>query len=97
MNYDTLVYGVVRSEIGPTLEDGVAIYGKDTSVNLYNIELNLNGNNSVGVYLDNTDFYHYNVQIVFYSGHDNSSFLCMNRYNFIINLYIGYKKPQVTM
>ena len=26
VNYDTLVYGVVRSEIGPTLEDGVAIY-----------------------------------------------------------------------
>lgn len=25
VNYDTLVYGVVRSEIGPTLEDGVAI------------------------------------------------------------------------
>lgn len=26
VNYGTLVYGVVRSEIGPTLEDGVAIY-----------------------------------------------------------------------
>ncbi|MBP9477726.1 MAG: autotransporter domain-containing protein [Sebaldella sp.] len=38
-------------------EDGVAIYAKDTSVDLYDVELNLKGNNSVGIYLDNSSLY----------------------------------------
>ena len=38
-------------------EDGVAIYAKDTTVYLDDVELNLKGDNSVGVYLENTNFY----------------------------------------
>ena len=46
--------GVSKITVG---EDGTALYAKDGSTYLYDIELNLMGNNSVGLYLDNTDFY----------------------------------------
>ncbi|MCP1222769.1 autotransporter domain-containing protein [Sebaldella sp. S0638] len=35
-------------------ENGVGLYAKDSDINITNLELNLNGDNAVGIYLDGT-------------------------------------------